>query len=313
VTQASAQHQRVPGGGPAYERLPELVRLVRRVPDQVRRFAVPAAAAWSRHRVDGDLLTALVAAGLPVAGEGDDRLFDDYDLGNIALHLGLTTVRRMAIRSWSHALRRNSDRDRSRLRVSFAPRCPVPGHPGRCQFALLRPGGGRELMTGDGNGTDALAWLDADLRGDWPDVPPAIADLAGELSDVEFFLLPEAIRWDPEFMLQTRIADCGGAAGWLVEEGRRRGISTRFAFGLLVTKPYSTPHCWAEVRSERTWIPLDPLLIKAMRSWGSLDEGDWPSHRSIGPVVSRLCGEFTKLASHGGIWSQVSLPTDYLP
>jgi hypothetical protein len=218
-------------------------------------------------------------------------------------------VRRMAIRSWSHALRRNSDRERSRARVGFAPRCPVPGHSGPCSFGLLQPGGRRRVSTGPGNGTDTLAHLDIELRGSWPAIEPRARELVAELDDVDFFLLPEVIRWDPAFMLRTRIADCGGAADWLVKEGRRRALATRFSFGLLVTGPYSTPHCWAEIRTDGLWVPVDPVLLGTMRS---LDMTLWPAYRSTGAIVCRLSSRFTKVATHGGIWSPLSLPTEYL-
>jgi hypothetical protein len=286
------------------------VRKIRSVPDEARHFCVTAAGARSAHRIDADLLDALLAEGLPSVGPPGGRLFDDYDLGNAALHLGLMSVRRMAIRSWAHALRRNSERDFSRARVGFVPRCPAPGHPHPCQFGLLQPGGRRRIVPGPGNGTAAISHLDVELRGGWPTIEPAARDLIAELADVQFFILPEVVRWDPAFLMRTRIADCGGAADWLVKEGRRRGLTTRFSFGLLVTSPYATPHCWAEFRADGIWVPVDPMLIGVMPS---LDREQWPPYRSAGAIMSRLSGRFTKVASHGGIWTALSMPTEYRP
>jgi hypothetical protein len=288
----------------------EVVRKIRQVPDDVRRFAVTAAGARSRHRVGAELLDELVAAGLPYAGSGAHRLFDDYDVSNAALHLGLMSVQRMALRSWANALRQRDGQELIRARAGFAPRCPAPGHPGGCTFELLRPGGSRQARTGSGNGTDVLGTVEADLSGVWPGLPGPVRDLVGEVADLDFFLLPEVIRWDAGFMLAGRIADCGGVSRWLVEEGNRRGLPARFSFGLLVTLPYSTPHCWAEFLIDGRWVPVDPLLLGALRLLGLLD---WPPERSTGAVVYRLTDRFTKLASHAGIWSHLSLPTELVP
>ncbi|GAA4855869.1 transglutaminase domain-containing protein [Saccharopolyspora rosea] len=296
---------------PDLDRLPELVRSIRRVPTQVRRFTVSPRTARARHRIGEELADLLVAEGLPCVGSGADRLFDDYDLGNIALHLGLLSVRRMTMRAWAAGLRRNSAAGASRLRVQVVTRCPVPGHDGPCSFGLLRPGGGREVVR-VARESAPIASYEVRLPGEWPELDGAARCLVDELADVDFFLLPEAIRWDADFLLRTRMADCGGFARRLVDEGRRRGIPVRFAFGLLVVKPYSTPHCWAEFRIGDTWVPQDPLLLKAMRSWAGLDAAEWPAHRSPGAVLHRLCGRFTKLVSHRGVWTSTSLPTDYL-
>lgn len=290
--------------------VPEIIRKIRQVPDEVRRFAITAAAARSRHRVDAELLDELVIAGLPYVGSGERRLFDDYDVSNAALHLGLMSVQRMALRSWASGLRRNDGQELIRARVGLAPRCPFPGHAGDCTFEVLQPGGGRRVRTGSGNGTDVLDTLEAELPGTWPDLPGPVRDLVAEVADLDFFLLPEVIRWDPEFMLSTRIADCGGVSRWLVDESDRRGLPARFSFGLLVILPYSTPHCWAEFLVDGRWVPVDPLLLGALRSLGL---SDWPTLRSTGAVVHRLTDRFTKLVSHTGVWADLSLPTEHLP
>lgn len=298
--------------GRELDKIPDLIRAVRQIPMHMRRFQLTARQARSLHRVDDDLLDLLVAEGLPVVGTGPDRLFDDYDLGNVALHLGLMSVRRMAIRAWSNALRRNSERAVTRCRVGYVPTCPTPGHADRCEFDLLMPGGHRVPARGAGDGASPLAHLDLELRSEWPELPPAAGELVEECDALRFFILPEAIRWDLDFLRRTGLADCGGVAEALVAAGRRRGISVRFAFGLLVAKPYSTPHCWAEFEVDGVWVPHDPLLLRAMRTWGSLTPAAWPSSRSPGAIFSRLSDRFTKVASHRGLWSAVSLPTEYL-
>ena len=308
-----AVRQRPRGPAVDWDRVPAVVAKIRQVPSRLRRFNVTAEEARARHQLDASLLSVLLAEGLPSVGAGTDRLFDDYDLGNVALHLGLMSVRRMAIRSWASALRRTSLGEVTALRVSYHPRCPVPGHPGPCQFGLLTPGGRRLIKDGPPDGSVPLEQLAVQVTRTWPQASPRLSELLAEIDAIDFFILPEAIRWDTEFMFRAKIADCGAAADWLVTEGRRRGLRSRFAFGLLTVKPYSTPHCWPEFFADGRWVPHDPLILGAMRSWAALPARDWPVDRSTGSAVVRLGPRFTKVAAHGGVWSTISLPTEYLP
>jgi hypothetical protein len=297
-----------PGSTVDLDRLPRLLRLVHEVPTHMRRFTVTRRVAKAQHGIRPELMDVLVAEGLPHVGRGEDTLFDEYDVGNLALHLGLTSVRRMTMRSWTNSLRTNSERPRTVVRVAVSPRCPVPPHDGPCRYDLLREEGKLESLTAEDG--KPLGHYEIELAGQWPELPREVRELAEEIADLEFFLLPEAIRWDREFMVRTRLADCGTVADWLVHEGQRRGLPVRFAFGLLVVKPYPTPHCWAEFLVDGTWVPYDPLLLKAMRTWTGLDPVAWHEHRSIGPILHRLCGHFTKVAAHDGVWSSLSCSTE---
>ncbi|HEX6352564.1 transglutaminase domain-containing protein [Actinophytocola sp.] len=291
------------------DQLGDLVDLVRRVPDGVRRFALPVEAARSLHRVDEELLNRLVALGLPYVEVGSTRLFDDYDISNIALHLGLMSVRRRAMRAWAGALRRGGDGGLDR-RVGYVPTCPAPGHRGPCQYQVLVPGGTRRKCVGCDDPMAPVTSLDVRVRAEWPELPTPVRELLAEVRSVRFFLLPEAIRWDLDFLCHTRLADCGGVTKYLVAAARRRGIPVRFSFGLLVSKPYSTPHCWAEFEVDETWVPVDPLMVAAMSEWAGLPAEQWPESRSPGVLFCRLTDRFTRVAVHNGLWAGLSLPTE---
>ena len=291
------------------DRAAELVGLVRRVPSRLRRFSATEAAARTRHRIDAGLLDRLIGHGLPVVAAGGLRLFDDYDLANISLHLGLTSVRRRALRSWAGALRAAPGSGRA---IGYAPSCPAPGHTSPCRFGLLVPGGRRVGRAGGGDGVTSLHTLTVRPRTAWPELPSAVAELLAEPSGLHFFLLPETLRWDLGFLRDSGLADCGGATRLCVREGRRRGLDVRFSFGLLVAKPYSTPHCWAEFRVDDVWVPVDPLLVSVLCRWGGLPAREWPPTRSPGALFTRLCGRFDRVAVHDGLWSGISLPTEVI-
>jgi hypothetical protein len=305
VTHASSE--------PRERQLPEpklvedLVRRLRQVPDRQRRFSVTPVQARRVHGVRPDLLAALTAAGVPHVGVGDERLYDAYDLGNAALHLGRLSVQSRSMRAWSKAWQTALGQAPAH-RVQVVSACPVPGHRGPCRYGVLL--GDRRHQV-EGPAADArLGELRTAPTRDWPELPSPVRELLLEEADIGFFLLPEAVRWDQEFMWRTRMADCGGAAAWLVHEGGRRGLRSRFSFGLLVAAPYSTPHCWAEFLVDGVWVPVDPLLVQALNQWGGLDPGAFPPDGTPGALFHRLTDRFTKVVSHGGVWAQVSLPTD---
>ncbi|GAA3009932.1 transglutaminase domain-containing protein [Streptomyces fulvorobeus] len=293
---------------PEPERIDDLVRRLRQVPDRQRRFSVTPAQARRVHGIRPELLAALTAAGVPHLGVGDARLYDAYDLGNAALHLGRLSVQSRSMRSWAKAWQTALDQAPGH-RVQVLSACPAPGHPGTCRYGVLL-GGRRRRVEGPATEARLGELRPAPVTRDWPELPSDLRELLQEVEGVGFFLLPEAVRWDPEFMWRTRMSDCGGAAAWLVHEGGRRGLRSRFSFGLLVAAPYSTPHCWAEFLVDGVWVPVDPLLARALNQWGGLDPGAFPPDNTPGALFHRLTDRFTKVVSHDGIWAQVSLPTE---
>ncbi|MGW0615241.1 transglutaminase domain-containing protein [Streptomyces sp. NPDC002788] len=293
---------------PDPERIEDLVRRLRQVPDGQRRFSVTPAQARRVHGIRPDLLAALTAAGVPHVGAGDERLYDAYDLGNAALHLGRLSVQSRSMRAWAKAWQTALDQMPGH-RIQVVSACPAPGHPGPCRYGVLLDGRRRQVVGPAAEARLGELQVTPATRA-WPELPPNVKELLQEVADIGFFLLPEAVRWDPEFMWRTRMSDCGGAAAWLVHEGSRRGLETRFSFGLLVAAPYSTPHCWAEFRVDGVWVPVDPLLVQALNQWGGLDPGAFPPDDTPGALFHRLTDRFTKVVSHGGIWAQVSLPTE---
>jgi hypothetical protein len=99
---------------------------------------------------------------------------------------------------------------------------------------------------------------------------------------------------------RTRIANCRSAAGLLVEEAPALGVEARLAHGLLLAPPYSTPHNWAEVRTDDGWLSLDPLLIALLTRFAGLDAAAWPPQRSPGAILLRLSEPGTPLVVDAG-------------
>src|SRR5699024_6578453 len=97
-----------------------------------------------------------------------------------------------------------------------------------------------------------------------------------------------------------------------VAEAARRGLEARFSFGVIVARPYSAPHCWAEVRVDGRWWPVDPLLVRLLQGWGGIDPAAWDENDSPAPLFRRLADDNTIVVSHRGVWASTSLNAERL-
>lgn len=285
---------------------------LRPIPMAVRRFAVTADRArrefGADHRVLDYLLDVVCDAGLPHVTDGTTRLFDLLDLVNLSLYLPLRTPHRAAMRFWGAVLNRPGGEVRT-YAVGYAPLCPMPGHKSDCDF-LLRTPEETAVRIRRPAGEEGVAHTAAvHLRNDWPTAPAPVRRLLEEIGHVRLFRLPEAIRWNTDFMLATGIGDCAGMARLLTERGRDAGLAVRQRFGLLVAPPFSMPHFWTEFLIDDRWVPYDPGLVKALVQWGVLDGDLWPMHRSPGAVLAGLSTRFTRVGTHRGFNAYVAFPT----
>lgn len=290
---------RAPGPAVTDAMIGALLADVALIPDEHRRYTCASWEARSQHGVGPDLLERLVRAGLS-SREGDDgeRRYDGLDLGNIALHLGLSSVRRIAIRSWGRTWARMR-RGPGRHVLRYVPTCPDPGHSGECAYRFALPGGElREAVLGPLDEPPAVT-LECGPPPPAPRLPADLAALCHEIAELRFYLLAESIRWDAGFMRTTGIADCGGSSTLLLEGADRLGYETRRSFGLIVAEPFSTPHHWGEVRLAGAWVPLDPMTMKVLARWSPSVPDDTPVTRPLTGLVTRISGEWVPPATHG--------------
>lgn len=96
------------------------------------------------HGIRPGLPAALTAAGVPHVGVGDEQLYDAYDLGNTALHLGRLSVQSRPRRAWSKAWQTALEQAPGH-RVQVVSACPAPGRPGPCRYGVLLQGRRRQV------------------------------------------------------------------------------------------------------------------------------------------------------------------------
>jgi len=275
------------------DQLDEWVAQLRAIPDGARDFAVAAEQAEREFGFDAEAVSELVARGLPYADGDAGRLLWETDLQYLGLRLGCARVYQGVLNRWASALTSLS----ARAETSLAIRCRAYAPPGTVA-ELLVPDGGRVRAAAH----DAAALgFEVTMRGELPPLSGAPAAALGELLDelaaYEFCWLRPPLEADLAFVRRTRLANCRSTAGLLLEEAPRLGVEARLAHGLLLSPPYSTPHNWAEVRTDDGWVALDPLLLGALVRFAGLDARAWPPTRSPRAVLLRLCEPGTPLVT----------------
>jgi hypothetical protein len=155
--------------------------------------------------------------------------------------------------------------------------------------------------------------LEFDLSTRWPEVPPEVRELIDEYSHLDFMRMPPTIQQDVGFVTASGISDCAGFALLLRREGRARGIAIRLGFGLIISTPFSSVHCWNEVRVDDVWVPIDALIVGSMLRRGNLDPSRWTRYSSPGAILGRLADEITPTALHAGELAHMTFPTRVVP
>lgn len=276
------------------------VERLRLIPDEARDFAVGRDQAAREFGFDAAAVDALLAHGLPHADgrDGDGPLLWATDLQYLSLRLGRGAVYQGVLNRWASALTSFS----ARAHTPVAIRCRAYAPPGT-RVELLAPGGQRvqaEAATG-GAGRNAVALgFEATMHAA-PALPQDLARTLGELladlAAYDFCWLRPPLEADLAFVRRTRLANCRSTAGLLVEQAPRLGVEARLAHGLLLAPPYSTPHNWAEVRTDGGWVALDPLLLGLLARFAGLDARAWPPERSPGAILLGLTVPGTPLVT----------------
>lgn len=287
------------GPSPADSRRPGLqdaVARVLRVPTAYRKFSVPQSALADLYGISGGLLTELLDLGLPSRRGQFDRL----DLDNVGLALRLPCARNKAMRWWSRSLTQSRARPLAQtLRIQA--RCPLPGHPGECDFALADEL--TDSLAAEEEPGPLTAWFTVRVSltaATWTFGAP-FSDLFRRVLPLEFHLLPWPLANDLDFLAETGLAECRLATAFLVREAGGLGLPVRSARGIFVANPYPVEHSWIECRvDDGRWLAADPFLLNAFRKWGIVDGQEWAIDASLQSVLWRTGAPEGGLVTHRG-------------
>lgn len=278
------------------ERIGDWIARLREIPDTEREFAVGREQAEREFGFDAAAADELVAQGLPHArGEDGEPLLWATDLQYLGLRLGCARVYRGVLNRWAGALSAFSARSETPVQI----RCSAYAPPGTT-IELLAPDGERVQAEAGARGAAPLGFQTT-MRGAPAPLPAAVAqalhELLVDLASYDFAWLRPPLEADLAFVRRTRLANCRSTAGLLVDAAPALGVEARLAHGLLLAPPYSTPHNWAEVRTDDGWAALDPLLLGLLTRFAELDASAWPPARSPAAILLRLTEPGTPLVT----------------
>jgi transglutaminase superfamily protein len=269
--------------------LDDWLERLRLIPDQERSFDVDLHTAQQTFGIDAPLAHELIARGLPHAPTADGPRFCTTDLHYVGLRLDTAMTHRTAMRLWAAALADAATRAETHVEV----RCSPYGRPGDEVQVLVPPGTWERATIAPNRRATSF---EVRTPGRWPPFDDKLHDLLNDVATLDFCLMPGDLYGSAEFARTTRLADCGSAAFLLAEECRRLGVEARTSFGLLLARPYATPHHWTDILTGDTWVPADPLLLALLAQTTELDASDWPPTRSPGSVLVRIADRQVPLA-----------------
>jgi hypothetical protein len=272
------------------------VAKVLRVPDRYRRFTVHKSSVAQLYGISEESLDQLLSLGLPCRGSRFDRL----DLDNIGLALRLPCTRNKAMRWWSRSLIQSRVRPLADT-VRIQARCPLPGHPGDCNFALAAELADA-LIAREEQGPSAV-WFKIRISltaSTWVFGSP-FSDLFKRVLPLEFHLLPPPLAEDLGFLASTGLAECRLATVFLVSEAAELGLPVRAARGIFVANPYPVEHSWIECRvDDGRWVAADPFLLNAFLRWGIIGGPEWTTNCSSQSVMWQTGAPDGGLVTHRG-------------
>ena len=268
-------------------KIKEFVAKLTVIPDTARNFDSSLAEATNTFRIPLQLIDLLTESGFPHRGSGNDRTFDQCDLRSTMLHLGCGSVGLAMRRFWPTALNHHPETDPLTYEITLQSDCWDSRDSNECEVSFYLPGGYTKASERTPSGTACTRFL-ADIPAQWPELGERERALIDSVAELEFMWLPDSLRGDDKFMRRTGLGDCLSVAEILNETAGQYGLTARVSQGLIITPPFAAPHYWTDVLMGERWVPIDPLMVKAMIEWGALRTPEWDIYRSTGRAVLRL-------------------------
>jgi hypothetical protein len=294
-------------GRASAEEVATFLAKIQRIPDAARDFETTMQDAVEVFRIPKDVIDLIADMGFPNKLSEQGRLFDLNDLKSLMLYLGCGSMGLSMRRLWPTALNSGADSDFARFGITFESACMDAGHGHSCDARFLTPTGYKVAEERTSSGVSRLL-VQVDVATRWPELTAPIRQLIDLISNLDFMWLPDRLCNDEEFIRSVGLVDCYSASEMLVRHGMAKGIEIRSAYGLILAPPFCAPHYWAEVMVADRWVPIDPLMIGAMLSWGALKHPPWHIYRSPGSALVRLHSEWKDLSVHNCASARLSFP-----
>lgn len=269
-----------------------LMDRIHSIPDSLRKFTESTERVRRFYRIPDEVFDKFLDLGLPHRpGTGGEAFFDNMDLRNIVLVLGVPSPQKTALKALSRALIEGSNPEKIQRTVNVQGKCPDPGHDGSCEFKLAAAVRNNPNVTAVRERAPHHFEIDLTLTAvgvHHLDFSAAHQKLADEISRISYHHIPFSLHTDLEFLAKAQIADCRLAAYFAEHRARELGIEVRGSSGLALSRPFSNRHFWTEFKLGDKWVPIDPFYLKVLSRWGVLNEPDWPPNRALLGALWRL-------------------------
>lgn len=278
------------------EKIIRVLERLQQIPDKCREFYVDEAGAFSGYRFQTNALDLLIQNGLPHRRKEQQNFFNHLDLITLGFYLRIPNRTNLLFRSWGGALKKIKGNRAVAANMAIIPLLdddPETIH----EFNVLKPEIGRMYLSGKSNLLLYQSTINRPhLRFEFSS---ELTEIIDKVLELDFYMLPEAVRWDLDFVLDTKMADCGGASKYCYELLKAQGYEARHCFGVVLAEPFASGRYFTEVRLNDQWIAIDPHLIKLLRNLGSLKTDDWPMKQSPGAILLPMDEVITYRSQHG--------------
>ncbi|WP_158841285.1 transglutaminase domain-containing protein [Saccharothrix deserti] len=296
------------------DRLSGVITALGAVPTWMRVFDTTEETAGRLHGLSAAQLSEALRRGLPHARCGGSTMFDRLDLMTVSATLACRSAWRLGQRAWPSVLAQVKAGTRTDYRLLVEPKCPFPGHRGRCEFTSLLPltdvgRPGADLEPHEAASARLISSTELHVRTGAGTVtaPEQVREALSSVASARYLHLPAHLSHDLEFFDRTGSANCILAAEVVLRAAGRLGLRARRSFGVIVLPPFSGLHTWVDFWHEDRWVAFDPHLLRLLVTAGVLDAGHWPVHRSLSGILLRLGSANSSIVRHNGMHCEASL------
>jgi hypothetical protein len=275
----------------------EVIDRLLQIPVECRNFNIDESKACSEYRFTPDILDFLKNKGISHRLEDGAYAFCHLDLITMGYYMRIPTRLNLVFRTWGGSLKKYKHHKSIDASFDIIPIDGSIDDDQTYEFEILTPQINRLKVTGQNN--QALMHFDIQRNNTRVEFSSELRDVIDKVLQFDFFMLPEDVRWDLDFILKTKMADCGGSSKYCHALLKEKGFEARHCFGIVLAEPFGSGRYFTEVRLNDRWVAIDPHLIKLLRGLSSLKNDDWSCNRSPGEVMLPL-GEVIGYRSNNG-------------
>lgn len=265
----------------------KIINQLKKIPSHYKKFTLNEETAEKTYGIKKEHLNQFIEQGLEFQEFHNERFFDRYDLSNLSLYFKLPSIQRMAMRTWGSTLKQSTQFNHIQIMISYLLANSLLNEQTTMPIKILTPDQGR--ITKYFHEQPCVYTFSTNKFIQQFLLKNEAAKLIDQVKDIDFYMIPEELRWNIDFIKNNNMAECGGISKYLYQLAIQNHIPARQLYGILLAKPYSTTHYWTEFLIDEKWIAADPLLIKLLIEQFKLDSTLWNIYSPPSIAFLPLC------------------------